>query len=492
MLRALLVPILLLGAPDKELSAAAKQLRIAWASQYEWREDAVKNITLDFTWKATWRSSGGKEVNEGGTGQLVVEGERVLRRHIEGGGSPGELHEALGWVVARYARQPFERNFRGRKILDGGKTAAGNPRIKLQRPPPPKKKKDPPKPPLTGKKKKKKKPPRVWPVRHEQPETFILKNDRIIAAERNFGSRDKPEVIRVDFRVEDMADGYGRMRESYTRRIDGEKHGLTRTLEARKDAPVPMPLRYRSHRKMKGATREIEITFKEPKLNVPDAVVIDPKAADVVRAAWKRRYVLEEDIRLTGRFTRKLEKSLQSRWSPAKVEGEFSVWGLDEIEVLVSEKSVRGRSQRESIATTCLTHIRWLFDLMRPTPFEEEFEGCGFTLTDDKQGTIVRLYGYPRATALLVDDNRIIGALPPGADGAWTRFAHKDDPDGLARVEKVTIEFEGDDKSGRISYRGHKGVSLPKKFQYIAVPGRSRWGSFGVAEYTFSKVKVQK
>ena len=73
----------------------------------------------------------------------------------------------------------------------------------------------------------------------------------------------------------------------------------TRELVPRKDAPIPVPLKYTSHEKLKGATRVVEINFKEPKINATHALRIDAKAAELVEEAWKQRYVLPQDIRLT-------------------------------------------------------------------------------------------------------------------------------------------------------------------------------------------------
>ena len=65
MLRVALVSLVVFGAPDKdkaeELGPAAKKLRTAWASQYEWREDGIKNVTLGFSWERTYTSPQGAD-----------------------------------------------------------------------------------------------------------------------------------------------------------------------------------------------------------------------------------------------------------------------------------------------------------------------------------------------------------------------------------------------------------------------------------------------
>ena len=59
MLRAAVLAFLLFAAPDAD--PARKLLRVAWASQYEWKEDKVANATFDFEWSRYTRTRRNEE-----------------------------------------------------------------------------------------------------------------------------------------------------------------------------------------------------------------------------------------------------------------------------------------------------------------------------------------------------------------------------------------------------------------------------------------------
>jgi len=129
-LRVRLVALVVIAGPGgekTELSEAAKRLRVAWASQYEWREDGLKNVTLNFSWERKRVSKRGEERIAKGTGQVVVVGRAIKRVHVDGGWSSDrwEVAEGVRWVLDRYMRQPFGEAFRDVEIKDAGKSVAG-------------------------------------------------------------------------------------------------------------------------------------------------------------------------------------------------------------------------------------------------------------------------------------------------------------------------------------------------------------------------------
>lgn len=452
MLATALASLLLLAAPDDD--EAAKKLRIAWASQYEWREDGVKDATLDFTWKQTTRTRRDEVWSNSGTGQLVVVGNEIKRQHVEGV-SPGgvkEVREGLEWTVRRYVRKPFEEEFKDVQVKALKPTLAGADRIE------------------------------AGDMR------YLLKNERIIAVERRRGTAKKPIWDRVDYKLEGMGDGYARVRESSSWTTDkNEKLTVLAVLKQRAGAPIPVPESYTQLTELPGGGRiELTIAFGEPRINSEHAILIDPKAAELVKAAWNNRYVLPSEVRITADFERKPDKALaRSNWPT--IEGELQVWGMDSIEAEVSEKSIRSRSFRATITKTCLAHIRWMFGLIKDTPFDQAFKDCGFRITQDGEKQVVRVYGWPEAVALLIEDGNITGYLENfGPADSWTYLKLKEANGGRMLVERLTRTYEGEKLTAKISYRRTKGLLVPKKFQKLVTYG----AVFGVAEYNFRKLKV--
>ena len=116
MLPALLV--LLLGAPEAD---ATKLLKVAYASQYEWKEDGLKNVTLEFTYTWSW---GPKEtpkdkkppprIRHEGAGRVVVVGQRVIPGHypdlgrgqtLDGKEIRAAFQGHIAWILRRFVRQ---------------------------------------------------------------------------------------------------------------------------------------------------------------------------------------------------------------------------------------------------------------------------------------------------------------------------------------------------------------------------------------------------
>jgi len=454
MLATALAVLVLVGAPDDD--ATKKKLRIAWASQYEWREDKLQNVTLDFEWKRTFRTRKDEETVTSGSGQLLIVGDEVKRRHLEGarGGGRAEVLEGASWVLRRFVRKPFEEAFKDMKLKALEPSASGADRIQAG------------------------------------GRVFVLKNDRIIAIERPMPPR--KGRIRVDYKLDDLGDGYAVLREHYVERGDkGRKLATTRTLTARKGSDVPMPGSYHLGQEFAGGFLTVEITFKEPKVDLKDPVTIDPGARDLLKEAWLQRYVLPAAIRVRADFTRRPGKLLaQASWN--QVTGEFELWEGDKLEVVLTDKSIRSRSRRENITKTCTRHLSYLFGLMRDIPFEEEFKDCGFTQQAGGDGTVVKVYGYANAVSLLIRDDAIAGYLEHGAlPEDWTMFKLRKSKDGLQRIEKISRTYEGNKKTGKITYHRVKGVAVPKKFQMVVVPSSSRWDRFDLCEYALKRIKIE-
>ena len=73
-----LLPLLLIGAPEKSKpEEGVQRLRIAWASQYEWKEDDVKNANCEFRFRYV-RGSGTTEQVFEGTGEFLADDVRAV------------------------------------------------------------------------------------------------------------------------------------------------------------------------------------------------------------------------------------------------------------------------------------------------------------------------------------------------------------------------------------------------------------------------------
>ena len=449
MLVAALATLLVVAGPDEEISPAAKKLRVAWASQYEWREDGVKNVAIDFSWTRKTKTKRDEYEREG-TGQVVVVGNEIKRVHVTGKGADDEIKKAVRWVIDRYARKPFEEAFKDIELKLLEKSPSGDDKVQA------------------GKR------------------VFVIKNDRIIAIERPIGKRN----VRVDYKHADMGDGYGRVRELFSVKRDNEKETTERALEPRDGSDIPMPGRYSQREDRGSLTITLSITFGEPKTNRKDAVVVDTEARDILKDAWKQRYVLPKGSRIVADFVRKPGKALgKIGWNP--VDGEFELNEQGKVEVVLSDK-IRSRRWRDLIRGNCEEHLTYLFELLRDVEFEEAFKDCGFTRQDSELGTIIRVYGYGNAVAFLVDDHKISGYLDKDAAAdEWTTFTLKKAKNGLAMIDRITRVYEGAKKTARISYqRARGGVSVPKKFQYITLPGRPQH-DFDIVTYQFKKLKYE-
>jgi hypothetical protein len=105
-----LLALAVLGAPED----AAAKLRVAWASQYEWKESGVENAVLELTYTSHWKASKTDyEYDWEKRGQIVVAGGEIVRRHYPGT-TDNERKTIAGhvaWVLGRFVRKPFEKEF---------------------------------------------------------------------------------------------------------------------------------------------------------------------------------------------------------------------------------------------------------------------------------------------------------------------------------------------------------------------------------------------
>lgn len=251
--------LLLLAAPDDP----AQMMRVAWASQYEWKEDKVESATIDFRYRHTWGDNG-QNAREG-QGQIVVVGDVIVRRHYpdaQDDDARRELNEHVDWVLARFIRRPFEQVFQDAKFTGPEKSAYDQMKIGLG--------------------------DRAW----------YLKDDRIVAEERDFGDQGKPLIVRVDCRVTDLGGGYAIVGEtiSYTRRMDSAKVIVERGLTTRSEADRPAPASYTFERKTPKDKESFTIDFSSVRFDLPDPVTLNAAARDLLKEAWGHRFVLPENI----------------------------------------------------------------------------------------------------------------------------------------------------------------------------------------------------
>lgn len=105
-----LLAMALLGAPEN----AGAALRIAWASQYEWKESGVENVVLEFAYTNQWHATDSdNQSHSEARGQIVVVGSEIVRRHLPGVSETRRktIEPHLAWVLERFVRKPFEEEF---------------------------------------------------------------------------------------------------------------------------------------------------------------------------------------------------------------------------------------------------------------------------------------------------------------------------------------------------------------------------------------------
>ena len=454
MLSGMLASLLVLAAPDD--SEALKLLRIAWASQYEWKEDSVENISLNFKYRMDWKNERNEEDSYEGEGQLVVVGTEVVRRHIPvtDPGRRARITSHLDWILGRFVRPPFEERFNDARFKGPEKAAGGLRRIGVGN---------------IG--------------------FLIAKDERLAGEERNIGGgRAAPYVIRVDFTTGDCGDGYAVLAETASSTRNAQKSTVSRTLTLNAESKIPAPGRYVYTRTDRAQTR-VEITFETPKHNQEHAVALDPEARDLLKSGWARRFTLPDDIRIEGSFLRKPDKTLAgSGW--VSVRGDFQVWGMDKIEVLLDDPKLDPRWATQ-IGKTCTGHFRQSFEYFRARPFDEEFKGCGFVLEPAAKTRIVHLKGHPKWLAFRLDEaGRIVGRLDLGTDEWWS-YKVREQREGYVTIERITREVEGEKIKLDFKYGKTKGTFVPKQIAVLAL-GQGRNPAWGACQYRLTKLKVTK
>jgi len=453
MLTCTLIAIAVLGAPKD----AAAMLRVAWASQYEWKESGVENVVLEFAYSHHWQDHKvDYESRYEVRAQVVVVGDKIVRRHYPGvsDGRRKQIEPHIAWVLERFVRQPFEEEFKEMTFGGPEPTEDGLLRISVA--------------------------PESAP---EAKRYFLLKNDRIVGTEGRSGSR-------ALYTVEPVEDGYAILgdEKAWTAK-DESPSSMTRRLELAKGKDRPLPKSYTYSLTRSRGTTDVRLDFAAPKVNVKHPVVGDPAARYTAREAWPRRYVLPNDIRIEAEFHRRIDKDLAQLYWWDTVKGDLQVWGMDTVNIALDKRLFRNRTYASDIRTLCEGHFRWFFGWLHDRPFEKAFEGCGFEFIGSGDEAVAMLvFGHPSILGLLVREGQIVGYLGrTGDEEIWWRFKLK-----KTRIESMSAKIEKESYKLRFKYMRRKGVDVPKSFEVFGGPRpeRSEREGHGVAEYSLKKVKV--
>ena len=312
---------LLLGAPEAD---AATLLRTAYASQYEWKEDHLRSVTLEFTYD--WSlSEGGENTRHQGKGEIVVVGDAVVRRHCAelDPRHRDRLDEHLDWILERFLRPPFEEKFRGVTFRGPEEVSPGRSKIGAG------------------------------------DITYVVQGDRIVAAELNIGTAEAPHLVPVEYECAAVGGGYAIVKERFRYSSSGGTFMTLRELETRDTPKAPVPASYSCA--LGGPRRSERLTtrFDRVAIDAAHPVVRNPKARDGLQAAWERRFVLPEGLRLEGAFKRKADKALRrAGWSD--VEGRFRVWGMKKIDVVLDDR-YRDQPRGDETEDACRRDLVWAF-----------------------------------------------------------------------------------------------------------------------------------
>jgi len=426
-------------------------MRVAWASQYEWKEDKVQSATIFFHYTEAWGEKG--ESTRDGQGQVVVVGDDIVRRHYPDAADEGDrmlIDGHLKWALGCFLRKPFEEAFKDAKFTGPEKSAYDQMKISVG------------------------------------SSAWFLKDDRIVAKEYDIGVPEKPFIVREDCKIADLGGGYAIVggTVSYTRLNDATKVTRERTLTTRMEGDRPAPASYKYEEKSAKDKVLFTIDFQSVRFDLPDPVTLDPAARDLLKAAWSHRLVLPENIIIQGEYVRQVDKDLdRARWRN-DVRGEFQVYGMNDVRVTVDEGD-------DLTQKTCEAHVRRIFDMLRDRPFEDEYKGCGFELEPHGSEAIVRVYGYPKALAF-----RIVGTTITGhyervlSEQDWWVYKTKSAGEGRFQIERMRREIEGKKVDLDFDYQRVRGYTIPKKFGVLGIGTGFRGMAVGVAEYTFKRVKV--
>ncbi|MHC4135200.1 MAG: hypothetical protein ACYTDU_06515 [Planctomycetota bacterium] len=451
MLTGTLIALTLLGAPKD----AAAMLRTAWASQYEWKESGVENAVLEFTYAHHWQDhKTDYESRFEAQAQVVVVGNEIVRRHYPGVSDSRrqQIEPHLAWVLERFVRKPFEKEFEEMTFGGPEPTEGGLLRISVA--------------------------PESDP---EAKRYFLLKNDRIVGTETRSGRR-------VLYTVESMEDGYAILGDEMAWTDKGEPGSMTHRLELEKDKDRPLPKSYTYRLATARGTADERLDFAAARLNVKHPVVGDPAARDAAKEAWPRRYVLPNDIRIEAEFHRRIDKDLEQLYWWNTVKGDLQVWGMDTVNMALDKRLFQNRTYAPELRTSCQGHFRWFFGWLHDRPFEKAFEGCGFEFIESGDESVAMLvFGHPSILGLLVREGRIVGYRGrTGDEEIWWRFKLK-----KARIECMSAKLGKESYKLHFKYMRRKGIDVPKSFEVFGGPrpGSKREGH-GIAEYSLKKVKV--
>lgn len=462
-----LVGILLLATPEE----AQARLKVAYGSLYEWKESGVANVTLDFTYEKTWKTLDKEGVDYAGTGQFVVVGDEVVRRHCPGAPElqRREIDAHFAWILDRFARKPFDERFKDVSVWQIEKLEDGTERVRAGL------------------------------------RVFLVKDDRLRGEEQTVGTPpDTATVVRA-YQLADIGGGYAVSGEKATWRIGEER--VTQSVEVaweeRGEHPVPTSYVFTHERvsypekgEPTGRADVFRIRFTKATVNREDPVTVDPNARDLLAAAWAHRYVLPGDIRAEGDFDRQIDKDLRLAGWTGTVKGSFQIWGMDNLSVILDERVLRGWQQdrMREIRDAVTAHLVWFFGWLHDRPFEKEFAGCGFELADSGgDGQVVRVRGYARALAFRVDDGRVTGYLQHAPDGeVWWKFRLQSLKKDLERLDGMTAKVGDETHELRFRYARPKGIDFPTSIEVLAEASRRAGGArgYGVCSYELKRVRV--
>ena len=451
MLTSALIALTLLGAPKD----AAAMLRVAWASQYEWKESGVENAVLEFTYSHHWQDKKADyESSYEVRAQVVVVGSKIVRRHYPGSseGRRKQVEPHLAWVLERFVRQPFEEEFKEMTFDGPEPTEDGFVRISVA--------------------------PQSNP---EAKRYFLLKDDRIVGTEGRSGSR-------VLYTVESVEDGYTILGDERAWTAKDEPWSMTHRLTLAKGKDCPLPESYTYNLTTPRGTTDVRLDFSLPKVNVKHPVVGDPAARDAAREAWPRRYVLPNDIRIEAEFHRRIDNDLEQLYWWNTVKGNLQVWGMDTVNIALDKRLFRDKKYAGDIRTLCEGHFRWFFAWLHDRPFEKAFAGCGFEFIESGDDSVAMLVlGHPRILGLLVREGQVVGYLDrAGDEEMWWRFKLK-----KTRIECMSAKLGKETYKLRFKYMRRKGIDVPKSFEVFGGPRpASKREGHGIAEYSLKKMKV--
>ena len=440
----LLLTILLAQAVDAD--ETTRKLRIAWASQYEWREDAIENVTLPFRARVVVRTGDSGESVRTAEGELTVVGAELVRVHAPRltKDERATLVAHLDWVVRRFARLAFEERFKDVEIGAGETLPNGTLRVPV------------------GK------------------SALLVRDDRLVGREDPWTTAERTAAVRTDFRVAKLRDGYTIEAEEFQPAGPAASPRWSRALSRADGDGPPMPKRY-VHLDVSGDTRtETTIEFREPRVNLEHPVVLDPAARDLLAQAWASRYVLPAGVRIESEFQRKIDARLDQLGWIGTVKGELELVLPDRFGVTLDARIFRNPRWAESVRDTCERQLTDFFAFVDCRPFEEIFAKCGFVLEEERidGAQVVRVIGHTVWGGFLLEDDRLAGHLDPGENAgdedAWWRWRLKRAGNDGWLVGRLSRRIERERVDLEINWVKAKGIQIPREFECFVPPANPK------------------